>query len=105
MDLKKRIGARIAALRKARGMTQDQLACRMEVSIPYLSGIERGKENPTLNTLINLAQALNLELSELFHHIDVEDPERRKALLTSLLSSATDDQLKQAIKVLTALFR
>ena len=105
MDIKERIGARIASLRKARKMTQEQLAAKMEISIPYLSSIERGRENPTLNTLINLARCLDLDLGEMFSHIDVEDPTQRKVVISALLSNAGDEQLKQALKVLTALLR
>lgn len=105
MNIKEKIGARFASLRKARKMTQDQLAAKMEISIPYLSSIERGRENPTLNTLINLARCLDLDLSELFSHIDIEDPSQRKAAISSLLNNVGDEQLKQALKVLTALLR
>lgn len=105
MNIKEKIGARIASLRKARRMTQEQLAAKMEISIPYLSSIERGRENPTLNTLINLSRRLDLDLSELFSNIEIEDPSQRKAILSSLLNSAGDEQMKQALKVLTALLR
>jgi len=77
----------------------------MEISIPYLSSIERGRENPTLNTLINLAGCLDLDLSEMFSYIDIEDPSQRKAVISSLLNNAGDEQLKQALKILTALLR
>ena len=86
-------------------MTQEQLAAKMEISIPYLSSIERGRENPTLNTLINLAGCLDLDLSEMFSYIDIEDPSQRKAVISSLLNNAGDEQLKQALKILTALLR
>jgi transcriptional regulator with XRE-family HTH domain len=105
VNIKDKIGARIASLRKARRMTQEQLAAKMEISIPYLSSIERGRENPTLNTLINLARCLDLDLSEMFSHIEIEDPLQRKVVISSLLSNAEDEQLKQALKVLTALLR
>ncbi|MCK5606978.1 helix-turn-helix transcriptional regulator, partial [Candidatus Pacearchaeota archaeon] len=36
----------------------------------YLSSIERGKENPTLNTLINLAESLQIDLSEIFTFVE-----------------------------------
>ena len=105
VNIKEKIGARIASLRKAKRMTQEQLAAKMEISIPYLSSIERGRENPTLNTLINLARCLDLDLSEMFSHIEIEDPSQRKAVISSLLNNARDEQLKQALKVLTALLR
>jgi transcriptional regulator with XRE-family HTH domain len=59
------IGARIAELRAQKGMTQEHLAGEMGISPKYLSSIERGKENPTLNTIIALSEALNVDLGEI----------------------------------------
>ncbi len=63
----------------------------------------RGKENPTLDTLINLGQSLDVDLGEIFMFVEVEDPRKRKALLEGLLKKADDEQLKLAVKVLKAL--
>jgi len=103
VDTKKLIGRRIAEIRSNKGMTQDLLAEKMEISPKYLSSIERGKENPTLNTLINLAQCLNVDLGLIFSFPQIEDPAKRKALITSLLSKADEDQLKLALKVLSSI--
>jgi len=94
------IGIRIAEIRKQRGLTQEALAGKMEVSPKYLSSIERGKENPTVNLLINLADSLEVDLGQIFTFIQIEDPKRRKALLESLLKNADDEQLKLALKLL-----
>ena len=100
MDKIQMIGIRIAEIRKHKSLTQEALAGKMEVSPKYLSSIERGKENPTLNMLINLADSLEVELEQIFAFIQIEDPKRRKALLESLLKKADDEQLKLALKVL-----
>jgi transcriptional regulator with XRE-family HTH domain len=103
VDIKKIIGSRIAEIRKKKGMTQDQLAEKMEISPKYLSSIERGKENPTLNTLINLAQCLGVDLGVIFSFPQIEDPSKRKSLINSLLTKADEDQLKQALKILSSI--
>ncbi len=59
------IGPHIQALRKARGLTLDELAQRSGVSRSMLSQIERGQANPTLATVWALADAFGLEISEL----------------------------------------
>ena len=100
MDKIQMIGIRIAEIRKQKGLTQEALAGIMEVSPKYLSSIERGKENPTLNMLINLADSLEVDLGQIFTFVQIEDPKRRKALLESLLKNADDDQLKLALKLL-----
>ena len=48
MDLKQMIGARIKDIRTKKGLTQEQLAEKIEINPKYLSSIERGLENPTL---------------------------------------------------------
>ena len=81
------------------------MAEKVEISANYLSSVERGKENPTLSTLLKLSEALGVEMSDVFHQIEIEDPERRKALLVSLLDKADEDQLKMAYRVLSAIIR
>jgi DNA-binding XRE family transcriptional regulator len=57
LDIKQMIGARIKEIRTKKGITQEQLSERMEINPKCLSSIERGKENPTLNTLIKLLES------------------------------------------------
>lgn len=59
------IGARIGAYRKARGLTQEDLAGLSARSVFTISQIERGVNAPNLATLIDLAQALECGLDEL----------------------------------------
>ncbi len=59
------IGPRLQAIRKKRRLSLDDLAAASGVSRSMLSQIERGQTNPTLATIWNLTQALNLELAEL----------------------------------------
>jgi len=103
VDIKKIFGSRIAEIRNKRRMTQDQLAEKMEISPKYLSSIERGKENPTLNTLINFAQCLGVDLGVIFSFSQIEDPSKRKSSINSLLTKADEDQLKLALKILSSI--
>ena len=105
MDIKQMIGARIAEIRAHEGMTQEQLAGKMGIGPKYLSSIERGKENPTLNTLISLSEALEVDLGEIFAFVQIEDPGKRKSVITSLLDKADDEQLRLAFKILSALLK
>lgn len=105
MDVKQMIGARIGEIRKKQGMTQEELSGKMGIGPKYLSSIERGKENPTLNILISLSQALQVDLGEIFKFVEIEDFSKRKILISKLLSEADDEQLKTAIKVIYAILR
>jgi len=97
------IGARIKDIRNKKGLTQEQLSEKMEINPKYLSSIERGNENPTLNTLIKLPESLEVELSEIFSICQIEDPRERKSMITSLLDQADNEQLKLAPKILSAI--
>jgi transcriptional regulator with XRE-family HTH domain len=59
MDMRKLVGRNVRALRQARGMTQEQLAEESGFSQQYISDLERGRRNPTIVSLYELAQALN----------------------------------------------
>lgn len=54
------IGRRIQARRKQQGLTQEQLADRMNVSIQMVSNLERGNKAIKIENLINLCQILNV---------------------------------------------
>jgi DNA-binding XRE family transcriptional regulator len=59
------IGGRIARNRKARGLTQTELASAAKILRPNLSRIEAGRHRPTLETLEKLAAALHVTAAEL----------------------------------------
>ncbi len=59
------VGLRIQRLRKEVGLTQAQLASRARITRPYLSAVERGKQNMTLEAALKLAGALSTSMSEL----------------------------------------
>lgn len=58
-----RLGAEIARLRRALGLSQASLAARASVQQADISRIERGLGNPTRDTLVRLADALDARLT------------------------------------------
>ena len=59
------VGRNFARLRREKGLTQEQVEERSGFSQQYLSSLERGKRNPTVITLYELAQALDVGHIEL----------------------------------------
>lgn len=55
-----RIGQRIAKRRMQTGLKQNVLAERIGISNNYLSSIERGKEKPSLEIIVNICNALQV---------------------------------------------
>ena len=76
MDIKRAVGRRIKIVRQRSGLTQDQLAEQVGLSPKYISGIERGVENPTMDILIRLAKALEVEPYDLFLFGESEENEK-----------------------------
>ena len=60
------IGKTIISTRKQRGYTQEKLALECDISVSYLRMIEHGKANFTCKELVKIADALDVELSDLF---------------------------------------
>ena len=59
------VAAQVRDIRKARHLSQRQLASRMQVPRTYISKIENGKAIPTLGSLERLAEALEVDVSQL----------------------------------------
>ncbi|AFQ45162.1 helix-turn-helix transcriptional regulator [Desulfosporosinus meridiei] len=57
------VGERIKQFRKQKGLTQVKLAEKAGISRSYLADVESDRYNPSLTTLIDLAQALNVTAS------------------------------------------
>lgn len=60
MDMRKLVGRNVRAARVERGMTQERFAEVSGFSQQYISDLERGRRNPTIVSLHELAQALDV---------------------------------------------
>lgn len=58
------VGKRISLIRKNRGMTQEQLAEKAELSNVYISHIENSRSIPSLETLMKICSALDITPDE-----------------------------------------
>lgn len=65
MNIKIEFGIKIKELRKEKGFSQDELAERSGLNRPYISGIEQGKRNVSLEVIEKLAKALELKMAKL----------------------------------------
>lgn len=59
-------GENLRAARKERGYSQEGFAHTVDLDRTYIGGIERGERNPGLKAIIRIAEALELDVSELF---------------------------------------
>ena len=65
--VEKRFGAKLAYVRKSKKLSQMKLAEIVDMNFNYIGQIERGEANVTIKTMIALADALDVELHELFN--------------------------------------
>lgn len=105
MKTKELIGRRIQELRKARGLSQEKIAEKADISPTYLSRIEYGRENPTLDMLIKLSNALEVEIWEMFDFGHVKGHKDLKGTLQNFIKTADEPTLRLALKVLRAVIR
>ena len=65
MDMRRLVGRNTKKIRLAKGLTQEELAELSGFSQQYISDLERGRRNPTVVSLYELAQALGVNYLEL----------------------------------------
>ncbi|PWB79549.1 MAG: XRE family transcriptional regulator [Methylocystaceae bacterium] len=61
MDMRRLVGRNVKRIRLEKGLTQEQFAERSGFTQQYLSDLERGRRNPTIVSLFELAQALGVD--------------------------------------------
>lgn len=66
MDIKKRFGKIVRTRRRALDMSQEELGEKAELNRGYISDIERGVRNPSLEVIERISISLGMELGELF---------------------------------------
>ncbi|MBD2783844.1 helix-turn-helix transcriptional regulator [Xenorhabdus sp. DI] len=73
-NIKSLFGQRIRYLRREAGMSQEAFADKCGLDRTYVSGIERGVRNPTLEIINVIANGLQIELNELFDFETIHPP-------------------------------
>lgn len=103
-DLKERFGTHLADYRKRRGLTQEALANKAEVSIDTVKRLEAGKLGASFDVVVKLSDALGVDAGMLFVSTDQG---RRKVLdeLVFRLSEMSDDELLWLASVINAIDR
>ena len=65
MDIRRQVGRNLRRLRLECGFSQEALAFEVNISRNYMSGLERGVRNPTVQILDRLARVLKVSVSEI----------------------------------------
>lgn len=67
--LRQRFGRRLKEIRLSRRMSQERFAETLNISVDFLSLIERGRNAPSFETLDRMSKQLRISLAELFRHV------------------------------------
>lgn len=68
MDIKLKIGQRIKELRKELELSQESLAYKAEVDRTYVTDVENGRRNVSVEILERLIKALDVSITEFFNN-------------------------------------
>ncbi len=66
MDLKVKIGVRITQLRKDKNLSQQKFANEADIERTFLTHIEKGRKNISVDTLQKITSALQISLKDFF---------------------------------------
>lgn len=99
MDAKK-IGRRIKAAREAKKLTQEQLAELVDLSPMHMSVLERGHKPPKLETLVIIANALDVSADNLLQDVVNRSGETTPTEISDLVASLPKGE---QVRILNAL--
>jgi transcriptional regulator with XRE-family HTH domain len=74
MDMQVAIGERIAKLRKAKNLSQQQFSYDAEIERSYLTHVEKGRKNISVETLLKITKALDISLKDFFDSKEFSKP-------------------------------
>lgn len=96
---KRLIGRRIAYVRKSAGITQAELAEKINISEKYLSRIECGKQLPNVMIIVKICEVLHVSSDELLLFPTVTSSLKEKRIEDELISFSEYDK-EQIIQIL-----
>ena len=104
MNIKKELGLKIKRLRVKQGLTQDQLAEKIQIATRTLCGIENGENFVKSDTLEKLCEVLNITCTEIFS-IDHLKPQEdlKNEIIKDINKIQNRDKIETIYKFIKAL--
>ena len=78
MDAGVAFGRVLRQLREAAGLTQEQLGFEADLRRTYVSILELGQQQPSLKTILKLAQALKCPAGKMIDQVEIEIEQEAK---------------------------
>lgn len=102
MDMNK-VGRRIQEARLRKGMTQFELSEKLDLTSKYVSNIECGGKNPTLDTFVAISNALEVDANTLLVDVLDTSDEIRCSTLWEKLLSFSPEKRKLILRIMEAI--
>lgn len=103
-DIGAKLGKRIKELRKAKGLTQENLAELIDVEPVTISRIERGVRFPQKENLELIAEKLDVKIKDLFDFSHCDDKKKLLADIQNMINMAKTKDLQYIHKMMTFYF-
>ncbi len=101
----KLIGARIKKARKSQGKTQEKLAEDLQVTVGYISQIERGITKINLEMLSKLTAELDCDMAYLVSGIETNRSTYMSEEITSKMKKLDDDDRNMIIEIINVVLK
>ena len=101
----KNIGQTICKYRKLRGLTQEQLAEKVNISTNHLGAIEREVKTPTMDTFVKILNAIGAEPNEALKEVVPVVWKEDISILEEKLSELTPTQRENVIHILNLIIK
>ncbi|HFK5574949.1 hypothetical protein BAS06_02960 [Elizabethkingia miricola] len=69
------LGSNISSIRTKKGLNQEDLANQLGLSRPSIANIEKGKQKPSIFTLVQISKHLDIKIEELLPDVTIDDLE------------------------------
>ncbi|MBR1831475.1 MAG: helix-turn-helix transcriptional regulator [Ruminiclostridium sp.] len=97
------IGKYIREYRKKKNMSQETLAELIDVSVPYISMLENSQKYPALDTLISLANALDISPNHLLCETMNNEYEMKRSVMLDEISELPEREQERIFTVVRAM--
>ena len=97
-----KIGQQIRAVRRAQGLSQEQLAEKVWISTTHMSHIETGQTKLSLPVLVDLANALQVSPNDLLCSSDGHSRESSLSEINKVMAACTPAQVRIVEQIVKA---
>ncbi len=99
-----KFGQRISELRQKRGLTQEKFAELLQYSPNHISKLESARTNPSFELIVKIADALDVDIKELFDFKEQKNNAELKEQLYKIINNVDNKNLKLVYKIVNSIY-